>query len=225
MSDHESSKIYQILLNDFDLEDQNVVGAFTYGSRVYGTNRENSDHDFIIVCKSLTVDTDRLDSQYRDFSISLYSESQFLNQVDKHVLSALECLFLPFNFILKNNLNIKFKLNKSNLRRYVSEKCSKDWNQAKKRFIDSNDQGFNQALNERYVRKVYEGKKSLFHCFRMLDFATQIINYNTIQNFGSCNQLWEEIYTDPSEEWPDYHDKYHTDYNNKLIEFRKIAPK
>lgn len=212
-----------LVLKDFYLDDANVLAAFPYGSRVYGTNRKDSDHDFIIVCKQVKIDSDRLDSTVNPISITTYSEETFKKRIAEHKIFALECLFCPKNLILKNKLDIQFKLNKSKLRHSISEKCSKDWNQAKKRFSDSQD--INPVTGERYVRKVYEGKKSLFHCFRMINFAIQIIEKDKIENFGSCNELWEELYTDPSEDWNHYDNKYYSDYNNRLIEFRKMAPK
>lgn len=215
--------MYDLILKDFGYEDDNVLCAFPYGSRVYKTNKPDSDYDFILVMKKVVTESDRLDSRDNPISITTYSEDGFRERVNEHKIFALECIFCPEDLVLKNKLNFQFKLNKSNLRHSVSEKCSKDWNQAKKRFSDS--QGINPVTGERYVRKIYEGKKSLFHCFRMLDFATQIIEKGKIERFDSCNELWEELYTDPSEDWQHYADKYHTDYNNRLIEFRKIAPK
>lgn len=215
--------MYQSILNDFNLEDENVLAAFPYGSRVYGTNNPNSDHDFVIVMNKVVTESDRLDSRYNNTSITTYSQEAFEDLVDKHKIFALECIFCPKDLVLKNKLDLQFKLNKSNLRHSISEKCSKDWNQAKKRFSDSQD--INPVTGERYVRKVYEGKKSLFHCFRMINFAVQVIEKGKIYNFGACNELWEELYTDPSEDWNHYDSKYYTDYNSRLIEFRKLAPK
>lgn len=215
--------MYNQILKDFSFSDENILACFPYGSRVYGTNQKNSDYDFILVLDSVISESDRLDSKYNPISITIYSESSFKEKINEHKISLLECLFCPKDLILKNKIHIDFILNKSKLRHSISEKCSKDWNQAKKRFLDS--QGINPVTGERYIRKVYEGKKSLFHCFRMLDFATQIISYNKIVDFASCNSLWEELYTDPSEDWDHYKELYYSSYNNKLIDFRKIAPK
>lgn len=215
--------MYETILKDFFLLDKDIIAVFPYGSRVYGNNRPDSDYDFIVVCKAVKVDSDRLDSISNPISITLYSEDLFKRHIRDHKIFALECLFCPPNLVLKNQLNTKYLLDKSALRHSVSEKCSKDWNQAKKRFSDS--QGINPVTGQSYTRKVYEGKKSLFHCFRMLDFAMQIINKGKIENFGSCNELWEELYTDPSEDWNYYNEKYYDSYNTKLIEFRKMAPK
>jgi len=198
--------MYQQILKDFSFADENVISCFPYGSRVYGNHQQNSDHDFILVLDKVTTDSDRLDSKYNPISITIYSEQLFREHIANHKISILECLFLPSNLVAKNNLKIDFKLDRNKLRHSISEKCSKDWNQAKKRFSDS--QGINPVTLQPYIRKVYEGKKSLFHCFRMLDFAFQIIDSNKISSYHSCNELWEEIYTDPSEDWAHYHDLY-----------------
>jgi len=215
--------MYDLILKDFGYQDHNILACFPYGSRVYGTNNQDSDHDFILVLKNVATESDRLDSKHNPISITTYSEAAFKERIDNHKIFALECIFCPKDLVLKNTLNFNFKLNKSALRHSISEKCSQDWNQARKRFSDS--QGINPVTGERYIRKVYEGKKSLFHCFRMLDFATQIVETGKINNFDSCNDLWMDLYTDPSEDWDHYDNKHYTNYNNKLIEFRKIAPK
>ncbi len=212
-----------LILKDFGYQDNNILGCFPYGSRVYGTNKPDSDHDFILVMKEVSAESDRLDSRDNPISITTFSEAGFKQRVNEHKMFALECIFCPQELILKNELKFQFKLDKSNLRHSVSEKCSKDWNQAKKRFSDSQD--INPVTGLRYIRKVYEGKKSLFHCFRMIDFAVQIIKKGKIEKFDSCNELWEELFTDPSEDWQDYHDKWYANYNAKLIQFRKLAPK
>ncbi len=213
----------ELILKDFGYQDSNVLGCFPYGSRVYGTNKPDSDYDFILVLKEVALESDRLDSRDNPISITIYSEEGFQQRVNEHKIFALECLFCPKDLVLKNELKFQFKLDKSSLRHSISEKCSKDWNQAKKRFSDS--QGINPVTGERYIRKIYEGKKSLFHCFRMIDFAIQIIEKGKIEKFDSCNEFWEELFTDPSEDWQHYHDKYYANYNNRLIEFRKLAPK
>lgn len=215
--------MYAKILESFKFKDEDVLSVYSYGSRVYGTATEKSDHDFVVVLKNVETESDRIDSQDHPISITIYSKEGFQEKVNLHKIGALECIFCPQNKILKSTMEFSFKLDKSALRASISEKCSKDWNQAKKRFSDS--QGWNPVTNQPYVRKVYEAKKSLFHCFRMLDFATQIIEKGKIINFSSCNDLWEEIVTDPADTWEPYKEKYHQSYNSKLIQFRKIAPK
>jgi hypothetical protein len=215
--------MYSQILDDFKLEDSNVLNVYPYGSRIYRTNTPTSDYDFVVVCKTVVTESDRLDSKDNPISITIYSQESFQNKVNENKISLLECVFCPEEKILKQSAKPNFKLDKAKLRVSISEKCSKDWNQAKKRFSDS--QGINPVTGEKYTRKVYEGKKSLFHCFRMIDFGTQIINGGKISNFASCNDLWEEIYTNPSEDWEDYKTLYHDLFNARMTEFRKIAPK
>lgn len=215
--------MYNQILESFKFKDEDVLNVYPYGSRVYSTNTEASDHDFVVILKKVETESDRLDSQDYPISLTIYSPEGFQQKINLHKIVALECIFCPKDKILKSTIDFTFKLDKSMLRASISEKCSKDWNQAKKRFSDS--QGWNPITNQPYVRKVYEAKKSLFHCFRMLDFGTQIVKEGKINRFDSCNDLWEEIVTDPSEEWEHYKEKYYHSYNSQLIEFRKIAPK
>lgn len=215
--------MYELILKDFGLSDDQILNVYPYGSRVYGTHSKDSDHDFILVMKSVKVDSDRLDSTDNPISITTYLEETFKEKVAEQKIFALEAIFCPSEKILKKTIDIPFKLNKTKLRESISEKCSKDWNQAKKRFSDS--QGWNPVTNQPYVQKVYEAKKSLFHCFRMIDFAMQILEKGKIVNFHSCNILWLEIYTNPSENWEDYKEAYHKEFNSRMTEFRKLAPK
>lgn len=215
--------MYEKILESFNFKDEDVLCIYPYGSRVYGTAKPNSDYDFVVVLKEVETESDRLDSKDHPISITTYSPDSFKEKIQEHKIGILECIFCPSELIVKERLKFDFKLNKSKLRESISEKCSKDWNQAKKRFSDS--QGWNPVTNQPYVRKVYEAKKSLFHCFRMISFASQIINHGKIVNFGSCNELWEEIVTDPSEQWEDYKARYQLAYNSQMTEFRKIAPK
>lgn len=209
------------ILTSFNLNDSEVLGCFPYGSQVYGTATEKSDHDFVLVLKNPKQDSDQLDSE--NISITTYSLEGFVDRVRDNKLYALECFFCPEEKVLRQTKSVKFNLNKSKLRENVSEKVNKDYNQAKKRFSDS--QGWNPVTNQPYTQKVYEGKKSLWHCFRLLDFAEQIVYYNRIVDFSSCNDLWFEIRDNPSETWQDYHDRYHQSYLNKMSEFRKLCPK
>ncbi len=43
--------MYDLILKNFHFKDENVLCAYSYGSRVYQTHSDKSDHDFIIVLK------------------------------------------------------------------------------------------------------------------------------------------------------------------------------
>lgn len=213
----------ELILSEFKLNDFDVLSIIPYGSRVYGTATEKSDYDFVVVVKGSQDDSDQLNSLNHPLTINVYSEISFKDRINKHRISTLECLFLSSDKLLKETIKFSFKLDKSRLRESISEKASKDFNQCKKRLSDA--QGWNPVTNQPYVRKVYEAKKSLFHCFRIIDFGSQIAKTEKIYDYSSCNQLWQEILNNPSEDWEDYKNKYQGMYNFQMTEFRKAAPK
>lgn len=205
--------MYDTIIKDFKLDDSRVNAVFSYGSRVYGTHSNLSDYDFIVVMDDSIHDKDSLESSYNNLNISLYGETSFNEKLNLHKISALECIFLPSNKILKNNLKSKFNLNKKILRESISEKASHSWVKSKKKFEVIQD------------RNVYIAKKSLFHSLRIIDFGLQIANTGKIENYASCNELWEDIITDPADSWEPYKNKYQEYFNNQMTEFRKAAPK
>src|ERR1035437_10219017 len=161
--------MYNKILDSFNFPEKDILAIYPYGSRIYGTATEASDYDFVVVLKNLKSDCDQLDAANYPITVNLYSEESFKDRLDKHRISILECIFLPSNQVLKEVFKFPFKLDKSKLRESISEKASKDFNQCKKRLSDS--QGWNPITNEPYIKKVYEAKKSLFHCFRIIDFG------------------------------------------------------
>ncbi len=196
------------ILKLFSLEEENVLSIFPYGSRVYKTCSPSSDYDFIVVVShgenDFAIDRDNL-------SLHIFKEGEFQNQINAHHISALECLFLPQEIVLKNAKTFSFSLDKDILRKSISQKSSHSFVKAKKKFeVDKN---------------IYIGKKSLFHSLRIADFGLQIAAHGKIVNFSSCNDLWDEIRDDKSEDWSTYKDKYQSLLNSKMSEFRKFAPK
>lgn len=205
--------MYNFILKDFDLLDEQVLNVYPYGSRVYNTHSVDSDFDFIVVCKNGTLDRDSLDSSWRSLNATIYSLHSFIDKVQQHKISALECVSLPTDKLLKYTTPIPFKVNLLKLRESISEKSSHSWVKAKKKFEVVQD------------RNVYIAKKSLFHSLRIIDFGIQLATHDKITDFTSSNYLWEEIYTDPIEEWAHYKEKYQAFFNSQMTEFRKLAPK
>ncbi len=205
---------YDLLIKDFKLDESKVLIAFPYGSRVYGTDRPESDYDYIVVMDDSVHDQDSLSSSYHNFNATIYGLTSFTEKLNLHKISALECWFLPAVKLLKfTHVDIKFALDKKILRESISEKASHSWVKAKKKFEVVQD------------RNVYAAKKSLFHSLRIIDFGIQIASKGKIEDYSSSNYLWEEIYTNPAEQWEPYKKQYQLFYNNQMTEFRKLAPK
>jgi len=205
------------IISKTKLKDSDLIAVYPYGSRVYGTARKNSDYDFIVVTPNKT------NEQYSDklININFYTPEEHQKRLDEHEISALECYFLPQSqvvFDVFHPLNIKsrvkpftFTLNLTTLRHALSAKSSNSWVKAKKKLT---------------VEKDYDidlGRKSLFHSMRIIDYGKQIAEHGKIVDYGSCNQLFQEImncYT-----WDQMFDQYKQQYNQLCSEFRVLAPK
>ena len=198
------------ILSTFNYQDNNIQNIYTYGSRVYKTNSDISDYDYILISDFYEND---FAIEKNNISIHIFSTTQFQNQINDHKISALECLFLDDSNILKKDYQFNFVLNKSKLRSSISEKSSHAWVKAKKKFEVEKDQNF------------YIAKKSLFHSLRIIDFGLQIATYNKIIDYSSSNDIWFDIATDPENNWDHYKNKYQNLFNEKMSEFRKVAPK
>lgn len=71
----------------------------------------------------------------------------------------------------------------------------------------------------------YVGRKSLFHAFRMLDFACQVIEQGKIVNYASCNDIYEEVLSETSVDGMYYKKKYQKRFNAAKSRLRQLAPK
>ena len=121
-------------------------------------------------------------------NVTTYSEASFLEKLNLHRISALECFFLPKELMLKSTIEFSFKVKKTILWESVLEKSHKDISKAKKKMGEDS----------------LTAKKSFFHSLRILDFATQITKHGTIVDYSSSNDIWEDLITNPSESWDDY---------------------
>ncbi len=188
------------------------INIYSYGSRVYGTHTENSDFDYIVVSDT-QIPHQQIDKENTNYTI--YSMEEFYKQIREYEISALECLFLPANQIIKNSQPIQppsdFDLGK--LRSSISAKASNSFVKAKKKFIVEKD------------RNIYVGKKSLFHSLRIPIFGCQLATSGKITNYAAANHYWPDILNNPSENWEDYHKIYKPIHNKEMTEFRKHCPK
>lgn len=214
---------FEKIKNTFSLKDYDLLSIFPYGSRVYGTNSNKSDYDYIAVFKDGTVKNDfslerhifknNCSDGFELYNIHTYDYSSFVKLIEKHKISALECIFLPKEKWLCDRKKFNFTLNIATLRSSISEKASHSWVKAKKKFEVEKD------------KNIYIAKKSLFHSFRIIDFGKQIAKNGKIIDYSSMNNLWFDILNNKSEDWKDYFNLYKIKHNESLTEFREIAPK
>jgi len=192
----------------YGLRDQSVL-LFPYGSRVYGTATDTSDHDYmaVILDKRNSVQTGE-EYRHGDTNIHIYTRNDWQYQLNQHKIHTLEAYYLP-DGICRGQFN--FKLDVKQLRHALSEKASHSFVKAKKKIEKEKD--------------YYIGWKSLFHSLRILTFGTQIAQMGKIENYGAANHHWLDILNNPHYEWDYFEDKYKPIYNELATGFRKAAPK
>lgn len=206
-------------------ENSNIICCFLYGSRIYGTNNEQSDYDFIAVVKDkhdLKINTEVIKIAKEKLGIDMkqnikvdvhpYTEEEFLTGLNGMEISFLECVSGGFGKTLFYGKEYEVpKINLALLRDSFSRKASNSWVKCKKKFIVPED--FNP----------YVGKKSAWHSLRILDFGKQIADNGKIINFSSVNHLMSDIMGLDS--WDEIEQKYKTVYNSMSSSFKLSAPK
>ena len=186
--------------------DEEIFNIYQYGSRVYGNEMSNSDYDYLIVAKSYYLKNggfkqNAISNEDKTIQGILYSRTGFLDAINNYDISALECLFLPEDFIVKKTIN--FKINR--------------WNEAEfvKKIISKVSMSWYSANNFAKDENKYMAKKGIYHSFRILMFAEQLKQNNKISDYSISNKLKEEIFSIEDEDFDT------RDYIKKRDEFFK----
>lgn len=201
---------YVEVLKRAALTDANVVNLYQYGSRCYGNFREGqSDWDFIAVVKT------KPNEQFSDnlINVSFFTVAEFERRLQDHEISALECYYLPTQYIWKQTHVFTHRMNLAALRHALSAKSSNSFVKSKKKLAESVD--FDPLI----------GKKSLFHAFRIIRFGIQLATSGSITDYSACNDLYNEIMFSYGDDWQVLFTRYKQAYNQLLTEFRLVAPK
>ncbi len=173
------------ICSNFDININDILNVYCYGSRVYGNNTIESDYDYILVYKqSMLTDnsfkSNAKSSKDRSIQIINYSRGGFKAGIENYDISVLECLYLPSEFIIQEK--IKYSLDKFNhkvLANKIISKASNSWHLASLAFKDQN----------------YEhAKKGFYHSLRILDFGNQIQNYKKIVDYSTAIKIKENVF-------------------------------
>ena len=203
---------YKDLLSQLpDISDSDILAVYPYGSRVYGSSRAMSDYDFIIITKNLTQDTLTLNNHIH---ATMYSYKDYINRLDDHEISILECMSLPREMMVKAIVHPQLDfIDVEKLRVSISTKSSNSLVKAKKKITLYDDR-----------ESKYIGLKSLFHSLRMIRFAIQLARFGKIVDFGECNELYDQMLNEPLD-WDYLLEKYKPIHNAWCTEFRVLSPK
>ena len=185
-----------------------VLNIYEFGASVY-KYKESKDLDYIVVVDDNTEDKMQMTLDNRD--VTVYTKKGFTEQLRRHDISSLECMWLPEHFKELELYDFSFTLDRSTLRESCSKKASNSWVKAKKKF----------KVPESY--DPYVGKKSLFHSLRILDFAIQIAEKGMIEDYTVSNHYWDFIKSLDS--WDALNRTFKAEYNKKKTKLRELCPK
>jgi hypothetical protein len=164
--------------------DEEVLAIYPYGSRVYGTASETSDHDYIIVTKGAFLKSgafkqNAISSDDRSIQGVLYSRSGFIDALNNYEIGALECLFLDPSIVVLAKWPFKLqKWDEKEMASKIIQKASASWHIGSQQSKD----GFKAIA-----------KKGIFHALRILMFGVQLKEHKKIIKFGEANELKKEF--------------------------------
>jgi predicted nucleotidyltransferase len=184
-----------------------AFNIYLFGSRVYGTNSEDSDWDIIIVGNN---SVESIEIKHELYNIHVYTPKKFKEDLDWHTPKNLECIFAPDWAKLKEDIKFELKIDHSKLRHATSHVSSNSWIKAKKKLLVADEYKI--------------GVKSLFHAIRIPMFSEQIATFGHIADFQCANWIWNRI-SEKEWVWEDLHKEFRELHKSVLIDFRKKAGK
>lgn len=166
------------------LDHSKVLNIYPYGSKIYGTDDEYSDSDYIIVFKSALLPSgafkdNAISSFDREIQGTCYSRTGFIDAINNYEIAALECLFLPEDKVIQKKMDFKItKWYDKEFAKKIVNKASSSWYFSTLAF---NDENYESSI------------KNVFHALRILDFGLQLKKHKKIVNFSSMNEIKKEL--------------------------------
>ena len=196
------------ILKELNLNENSIVNIYNYGSWVYGTNSATSDRDLMIVTRthkpplSYTDDFNyfhdfELHKLWNSYDVCVHSIENFEKLLENNYLLAVECIFLPDQFKIKEEIDFR----PIYLEKYYNPQRIKQVafyeNDTAIRMFDLDD---DSIYPRRSTRSSENGQsnldflfKNLFHGYRYLDFAQQLIEKKSIEDFHSVSHVLNEM--------------------------------
>lgn len=189
------NEVLRTICAELNLDENDVVNAYQFGSHVYGTNDASSDRDYLLVVRQSRpalqftdgikyfhgFDLKRLFDQY---DVCVHSCENFEALLEHHYLLAVECVFYPEEFILKNTIDYRSIF----LTRYYNPLRLRQVSLHEREFsLQQCDYERNYGRHPSSLSKTEDSSrvmlKTLFHGVRYLDVAEQLISAKTIGDF------------------------------------------
>lgn len=187
-----------------------ILDKYLYGSRLYGTHREDSDFDYI----AIVLDYPETGSLYEkdNKTYHLYSFKDHIKGMENHDVAIIESMYL------NNKVPDFFKLNKSKLRDSFSTVSNHSWVKGKKK------------LTVHFDYDKLSGIKSIFHSIRITDYGIQLADQGRIYKKDRYNFIMKELYElaekyEREELWTIIESRYKKLWKDLRHEFKMLAPK
>lgn len=175
----------ELILLALKVEKYQVYGIYARGSRAVGTNREDSDYDYVAVCDSSCRIVNGTLIRYGNMDICVYIREQFEQYLRDQIIWVLEAIYCPSNLILLENVNF---------REYVEEYRKKHKSQCDINLLASvgceAGRKFSACKKQYIIGNYNQSKKYLFIAIRFIELATQIVTLGRIVDLTLSNHKW-----------------------------------
>ena len=156
--------------------DHEICAAFRVGSRVYGTATPESDHDFVLVLNEATCRNELI--HHPNVNVTVRGLLAFNGAIREGNIFTLECVFAPGPAVLKSLSTLPSSI-EERARRQVGFSA-----------VERADSDFKKGIKTNNSKRIY-------HAFRVLDFAQQIMDCGRIRDFTTAKQIYEDVMTEP----------------------------
>ncbi|CAF3284230.1 unnamed protein product [Rotaria sp. Silwood2] len=198
-----------LILRELNLNENSVTNIYNYGSWVYGTNSPTSDRDLMIVTRSpsqnpLEFDDDfdyfhsfELHKLWNQYDVCVHSVENFEKLLEKNYLLAIECIFLPDEFKIKEEIDFRPVYLEKYYNKLRLKQVAFYENLTAMNMYNLDDNSSYPQRSSRSSQTSQSSKdylfKNLFHGFRYLDFAEQLIQTRSIHDFKRVSHILSEM--------------------------------
>ena len=198
------------ILSEVKLNEDSVVNIYNHGSWVYGTNTPTSDRDLIIVSRSseqkpLEFETEfdyfhpfELYRLWNQYDVCVYSLENFETLLQKNYLVAVQCIFLPDEFKIKEGIDfrpiyLEKYYNMFRLKQVGFYELYRDMNLYESAGFSRRPPTISSTSSRTVQSRSDYIFKNLFHGLRFLDFVEQLIVTRSIYDFKRVSHLFNEM--------------------------------
>jgi len=187
---------------------ETLHNVYLFGSRAYGTHLPGADYDLIAIVEGPYFEGPKLIEE-KDVNVNLYHRVYFSYMLKECLVWCLLVLFLPREFVLKEDIKFTWHLSKLKLR--------------KSAYLDSKH-NFQKAKRSWKEGDIYKAKKNIVHGIRYLQFGIQLLERGAIYDLEAANTTWEEVKAETNQSWSFYEAKYKPVYE-KLVQTMNLLAK